>query len=89
MSEMEGETPLKRARPAGDTELRLLIQSKAAGSVIGKGGQNISRLRSEVCILGSLLPLNGVIPGTSACTISSPNAFHNIPVSFQLPKYIY
>ncbi|XP_066959136.1 heterogeneous nuclear ribonucleoprotein K isoform X10 [Macrobrachium rosenbergii] len=47
MSEMEGETPLKRARPAGDTELRLLIQSKAAGSVIGKGGQNISRLRSE------------------------------------------
>ncbi|KAK3894423.1 hypothetical protein Pcinc_001819 [Petrolisthes cinctipes] len=45
--EMEGETPLKRPRPAGDTELRLLIQSKAAGSVIGKGGQNISRLRSE------------------------------------------
>ncbi|MPC38412.1 hypothetical protein E2C01_031918 [Portunus trituberculatus] len=28
MSEMEGETPLKRPRPAGDTELRLLIQSK-------------------------------------------------------------
>ncbi|KAG7173930.1 Heterogeneous nuclear ribonucleoprotein K-like 1, partial [Homarus americanus] len=50
MSEMEGETPLKRPRPAGDTELRLLIQSKAAGSVIGKGGQNISRLRSEVCM---------------------------------------
>ncbi|XP_037776373.1 heterogeneous nuclear ribonucleoprotein K-like isoform X3 [Penaeus monodon] len=47
MSEMEGETPLKRPRPGGDTELRLLIQSKAAGSVIGKGGQNISRLRSE------------------------------------------
>lgn len=47
MSEMEGEAPQKRARPAGDTEIRLLIQSKAAGSVIGKGGQNISRLRSE------------------------------------------
>ena len=28
MSEMEGETPMKRPRHAGDTEVRLLIQSK-------------------------------------------------------------
>ncbi|KAL7647590.1 UNVERIFIED_CONTAM: hypothetical protein RMT77_001190 [Armadillidium vulgare] len=48
MSDMDAEeSPVKRPRPTGDTELRLLIQSKAAGSVIGKGGQNISRLRSE------------------------------------------
>lgn len=33
MSEMEGETPLKRPRPAGDTELRLLIQSKVSEDV--------------------------------------------------------
>nr|CAD7402277.1 unnamed protein product [Timema poppensis] len=40
-------TPQKRSRPGGDTEVRLLIPSKAAGSIIGKGGHNITKLRTE------------------------------------------
>lgn len=40
-------SPTKRSRSAGDMEIRMLIQSKTAGSIIGKGGSNISRLRSE------------------------------------------
>lgn len=48
MAEMSNESsPSKRSRSAGDVEIRLLIQSKTAGSIIGKGGSNISRLRSE------------------------------------------
>lgn len=39
-------SPLKRRR-AGDEEVRLLIPSKVAGSIIGKGGQNITKLRSK------------------------------------------
>lgn len=38
--------PQKRTR-RGDEELRLLIPSKVAGSIIGKGGQNITKLRSQ------------------------------------------
>ncbi|XP_044020677.1 heterogeneous nuclear ribonucleoprotein K-like isoform X1 [Aphidius gifuensis] len=38
--------PHKRFRQ-GDDELRLLIPSKVAGSIIGKGGQNITKLRSQ------------------------------------------
>jgi len=37
----------KRHRAMGDTELRLLVYSKVAGSIIGKGGSNISKLRTE------------------------------------------
>ncbi|ODM90633.1 Heterogeneous nuclear ribonucleoprotein K [Orchesella cincta] len=40
-------SPHKRARNLGQ-EIRILIPSRVAGSVIGKGGSNISRLRSEV-----------------------------------------
>jgi len=45
----EGETgpAPKRHRPMGDTEIRLLVYSKVAGSIIGKGGSNISKLRTE------------------------------------------
>ncbi|XP_046446769.1 heterogeneous nuclear ribonucleoprotein K-like isoform X2 [Daphnia pulex] len=45
----DGETgpAAKRLRPMGDTELRLLVYSKVAGSIIGKGGSNISKLRTE------------------------------------------
>uniref|UniRef100_A0A1I7X1A1 KH_dom_type_1 domain-containing protein n=1 Tax=Heterorhabditis bacteriophora TaxID=37862 RepID=A0A1I7X1A1_HETBA len=32
----------------GKFELRLLVSSKAAGAVIGKGGDNIKRIRSEL-----------------------------------------
>lgn len=47
----------KRQRPdsyqealaAGKYELRLLVSSRGAGGIIGKGGENIKRLRSEVC----------------------------------------
>ncbi|XP_063050961.1 heterogeneous nuclear ribonucleoprotein K [Engraulis encrasicolus] len=38
----------KRARNSDDTvELRILLQSKNAGAVIGKGGKNIKALRSD------------------------------------------
>jgi len=37
----------KRYRGGGDASCRLLISSRAAGSVIGRGGANISRLRQE------------------------------------------
>lgn len=40
-------SPHKRYRQ-GDDELRLLIPSKVAGSIIGKGGQNITKLRTQV-----------------------------------------
>ncbi|XP_022186938.1 heterogeneous nuclear ribonucleoprotein K [Nilaparvata lugens] len=40
--------PQKRFRGnPNDIEVRLLIPSKVAGSIIGKGGKNISRLRSD------------------------------------------
>ncbi|XP_067001909.1 heterogeneous nuclear ribonucleoprotein K [Anabrus simplex] len=47
--EAEGDmgSPQKRPRGGGDTEIRLLIPSKAAGSIIGKGGHNITKLRTE------------------------------------------
>jgi hypothetical protein len=47
--EADGEmgSPQKRSR-RGDDEVRLLIPSKVAGSIIGKGGQNITKLRSQV-----------------------------------------
>ncbi|XP_017778173.1 PREDICTED: heterogeneous nuclear ribonucleoprotein K isoform X2 [Nicrophorus vespilloides] len=46
--EADGEmgSPQKRSR-RGDEEVRLLIPSKAAGSIIGKAGQNITKLRSQ------------------------------------------
>jgi heterogeneous nuclear ribonucleoprotein K len=46
--EADGEmgSPQKRSR-RGDDEVRLLIPSKVAGSIIGKGGQNITKLRSQ------------------------------------------
>jgi len=37
----------KRSRGSNDQDLRLLLASKNAGAVIGKGGDNIKRLRSE------------------------------------------
>uniref|UniRef100_A0A336LMT7 CSON013009 protein n=3 Tax=Culicoides sonorensis TaxID=179676 RepID=A0A336LMT7_CULSO len=39
--------PSKRIRRDTDEEVRLLIPSKFAGAVIGKGGQNIQKLRNE------------------------------------------
>lgn len=49
----------KRQRPdsyqealaAGKYELRLLVSSRGAGGIIGKGGENIKRLRAEVRFL--------------------------------------
>ncbi|XP_011496895.1 PREDICTED: heterogeneous nuclear ribonucleoprotein K [Ceratosolen solmsi marchali] len=38
--------PSKRYRQ-GEDELRLLIPSRVAGSIIGRGGQNIAKLRSQ------------------------------------------
>ncbi|VDO61332.1 unnamed protein product [Heligmosomoides polygyrus] len=33
----------------GKFELRVLVSSKCAGAIIGKGGENIKRLRTQVC----------------------------------------
>ncbi|KAF5307615.1 hypothetical protein FQR65_LT06771 [Abscondita terminalis] len=46
--EADGEmgAPFKRSR-RGDEEVRILIPSKVAGAIIGKGGQNITKLRSQ------------------------------------------
>lgn len=33
----------------GKFELRLLVSSKCAGAIIGKGGENIKRIRTQVC----------------------------------------
>jgi len=38
---------VKRHRGDGKFEVRLLVPSKCAGSIIGKGGQNIQKLRTE------------------------------------------
>lgn len=46
MSDDERRNP-KRSRHMGDFEARLLIASRHAGSIIGKGGAIISKLRSE------------------------------------------
>lgn len=40
-------SPQKRSRSGDDITVRLLIPSKAAGSIIGKGGHNITKLRTE------------------------------------------
>ncbi|CAG9839105.1 unnamed protein product [Diabrotica balteata] len=40
------ESPQKRSR-RGDEEVRLLIPNTVAGSIIGKGGANITKLRSQ------------------------------------------
>lgn len=42
-----GNPPAKRPRKNEDEEIRLLIPSKMAGAIIGKGGQNIQKLRTE------------------------------------------
>lgn len=40
-------SPLKRSRSADDVEVRFLIPSKIAGSIIGRSGNNITKLRTE------------------------------------------
>ncbi|CAG5867778.1 unnamed protein product, partial [Menidia menidia] len=47
--DMEEEQAFKRSRNADEmVELRVLLQSKNAGAVIGKGGKNIKALRTDV-----------------------------------------
>jgi len=46
-NDANGDRPNKRVRRDSDEEIRLLIPSKFAGAVIGKGGQNIQKLRNE------------------------------------------
>lgn len=46
--DMEEDKPHKRSRNSDDmVELRILLQSKNAGAVIGKGGKNIKTLRTD------------------------------------------
>uniref|UniRef100_A0A671SM36 Heterogeneous nuclear ribonucleoprotein K n=1 Tax=Sinocyclocheilus anshuiensis TaxID=1608454 RepID=A0A671SM36_9TELE len=50
--DMEEDKPHKRSRSSDDmVELRILLQSKNAGAVIGKGGKNIKALRTDVSTL--------------------------------------
>uniref|UniRef100_A0A673N2Y5 Heterogeneous nuclear ribonucleoprotein K n=1 Tax=Sinocyclocheilus rhinocerous TaxID=307959 RepID=A0A673N2Y5_9TELE len=50
--DMEEDKPHKRSRGSDDMmELRILLQSKNAGAVIGKGGKNIKALRTDVSTL--------------------------------------
>ncbi|XP_078571594.1 heterogeneous nuclear ribonucleoprotein K-like isoform X1 [Branchiostoma floridae x Branchiostoma japonicum] len=46
-AEDEGGQSNKRPRPPPPVDLRILLQSKNAGAIIGKQGLNIKRLRSE------------------------------------------
>ncbi|CAF97190.1 unnamed protein product, partial [Tetraodon nigroviridis] len=47
--DMDEEHAFKRSRNADEmVELRILLQSKNAGAVIGKGGKNIKALRTDV-----------------------------------------
>ncbi|MBN3280082.1 HNRPK protein, partial [Polyodon spathula] len=49
--DMEEEQVFKRSRNTDEmVELRVLLQSKNAGAVIGKGGKNIKALRTDVSI---------------------------------------
>ncbi|NXJ99657.1 HNRPK protein, partial [Corythaixoides concolor] len=49
--DMEEEQAFKRSRNTDEmVELRILLQSKNAGAVIGKGGKNIKALRTDVII---------------------------------------
>ena len=46
--DMEEEQAFKRSRNTAEmVELRILLQSKNAGAVIGKGGKNINALRTD------------------------------------------
>uniref|UniRef100_A0A8C5K8V5 Uncharacterized protein n=1 Tax=Jaculus jaculus TaxID=51337 RepID=A0A8C5K8V5_JACJA len=46
--DMEEEQAFKRSRNTDEmAELRILLQSKNAGAVIGKGGKNIKALRTD------------------------------------------
>ncbi|XP_063225318.1 heterogeneous nuclear ribonucleoprotein K-like isoform X2 [Bacillus rossius redtenbacheri] len=62
-------TPQKRSRPGGDTEVRLLIPSKAAGSIIGKGGHNITKLRTEYKASVTVPDCPGPERGRAGCSI--------------------
>uniref|UniRef100_A0A6Q2ZD39 Heterogeneous nuclear ribonucleoprotein K n=1 Tax=Esox lucius TaxID=8010 RepID=A0A6Q2ZD39_ESOLU len=54
--DVDEEQSFKRSRNTGDmVELRILLQSKNAGAVIGKGGKNIKSLRTDVSTYTTLL----------------------------------
>lgn len=42
----------EEALASGKYELRLVVTSRGAGGIIGRGGENIKRLRSEVLSFG-------------------------------------
>ncbi|KFB48366.1 AGAP005015-PA-like protein [Anopheles sinensis] len=49
-SDSSTKSSVKRMR-SEEQEVRLLIPSKMAGAIIGKGGHNIQKLRTEVWLL--------------------------------------
>uniref|UniRef100_A0A8C2DS61 Heterogeneous nuclear ribonucleoprotein K n=1 Tax=Cyprinus carpio TaxID=7962 RepID=A0A8C2DS61_CYPCA len=63
--DMEEDKPHKRSRSSDDmVELRILLQSKNAGAVIGKGGKYIKALRTDVSTLvfSLILSISADIP---------------------------
>uniref|UniRef100_A0A8C9T418 Heterogeneous nuclear ribonucleoprotein K n=1 Tax=Scleropages formosus TaxID=113540 RepID=A0A8C9T418_SCLFO len=60
--DMEEEQAFKRSRNTDEmVELRILLQSKNAGAVIGKGGKNIKALRTDVSIPADILSVSADI----------------------------
>ncbi|TPP56369.1 Heterogeneous nuclear ribonucleoprotein K [Fasciola gigantica] len=57
---VEGEPPSKMRRGEGPkVELRFLISTKAAGVIIGKGGENIQKIREEYSVKVMIPDSNG------------------------------
>uniref|UniRef100_A0A672KS99 Heterogeneous nuclear ribonucleoprotein K n=1 Tax=Sinocyclocheilus grahami TaxID=75366 RepID=A0A672KS99_SINGR len=60
--DMDEEQAFKRSRNTDEmVELRVLLQSKNAGAVIGKGGKNIKALRTDVSIKTIILSVSADI----------------------------
>ncbi|KAB0360258.1 hypothetical protein FD754_004414 [Muntiacus muntjak] len=86
--DMEEEQAFKRSRNTAEmVELRILLQSKNAGAVIGKGGKNIKALRTDshasVSVPDSSVPeiLKKIIPTLEeGLQLPSPTATSQLPL---------
>uniref|UniRef100_A0A2K6N836 ROK N-terminal domain-containing protein n=1 Tax=Rhinopithecus roxellana TaxID=61622 RepID=A0A2K6N836_RHIRO len=71
--DMEEEQAFKRSRNTDEmVELHILLQSKNAGAVIGKGGKNIKALHTEYSA-------NVSVPDSSGPNLYSSLPFHPSP----------
>ncbi|KTG47401.1 hypothetical protein cypCar_00034856 [Cyprinus carpio] len=73
--DMEEDKPHKRSRSSDDmVELRILLQSKNAGAVIGKGGKYIKALRTDVSTLVFSLHIRTLSKTMYNATVSVPDS---------------